>query len=83
MSAQRRSISPTTIPLNTFESDGPGGQHAAGTSWWTTSGFKSRHPGGANFCMGDGSVHFITETIDYRLYNELGSRAGGEVASLP
>jgi hypothetical protein len=24
--------------------------------------------------MGDSSVHFISEAIDYRLYNELGSR---------
>lgn len=83
MFAVNFNVSPTTIPLNTFESDGPGGQHAAGTSWWTTSGFKSRHPGGANFAMGDGSVHFFTETIDYRLYNELGSRNGREVVTLP
>ena len=33
--------------------------------------------------MGDGSVHFISESIDYRLYNELGTRAGNEVVSLP
>ncbi|MDR0870728.1 MAG: DUF1559 domain-containing protein [Planctomycetaceae bacterium] len=26
-------------------------------------GFSSRHPGGANFCYLDGSVHFISETI--------------------
>jgi prepilin-type N-terminal cleavage/methylation domain-containing protein/prepilin-type processing-associated H-X9-DG protein len=28
-------------------------------------GFSSWHPGGANFCFTDGSVHFIAETIDY------------------
>ena len=33
--------------------------------------------------MCDGSVHFFSETIDYRLYNELGTRAGGEVVTLP
>jgi hypothetical protein len=32
--------------------------------------------------MGDASVHFISEAIDYRLYNELGTRAGAEIASL-
>ncbi|MFH1265042.1 MAG: H-X9-DG-CTERM domain-containing protein, partial [Planctomycetota bacterium] len=51
--------------------------------WFRTCGFKSLHPGGANFLMGDGSVHFFSESIDYRLINGLGTRAGGEVASLP
>jgi prepilin-type processing-associated H-X9-DG protein len=83
MFAVNFNVSPTTIPMNTFESDGPGGQHAAGTSWWTTSGFKSRHPGGANFALGDGGAHFIADTIDFRLYNELGTIRGKEVAQLP
>jgi prepilin-type processing-associated H-X9-DG protein len=43
--------------------------------------FKSWHPGGANFVMGDGSVKFIKQTINPRIYNALGSRAGGEVIS--
>ena len=33
--------------------------------------------------MGDGSVHFVAETIDYKLYNALGTRDGGEPAELP
>jgi hypothetical protein len=33
--------------------------------------------------MGDGSVHFFPETIDYRLYNGLGTRDGGENAAVP
>lgn len=45
--------------------------------------FKSKHAGGLQMAMGDGSVHFINETIDYRLWNALGSRAGGETAMLP
>ncbi len=46
-------------------------------------GYKSNHPGGVNFVMSDASVQFIEETIDYRIYNALGSRNGGEVVNLP
>ena len=28
--------------------------------------FSSRHPGGANFVIGDGSIRFISEKIDSR-----------------
>ena len=44
-------------------------------------GFKSFHPGGANFAMADGSVRFIKQSINPRTYNALGSRAGGEIVS--
>ena len=44
-------------------------------------GFKSKHPGGANFAMADGSVRFIKQSISPRPYNALGSRAGGEIVS--
>jgi hypothetical protein len=46
-------------------------------------GFKSLHPGGALFCLGDGSVHFIEESIDFKLFNNFGTRAGGEIIALP
>jgi len=45
--------------------------------------FRSQHPGGAQFALGDGSVRFISETIDFPTYQALSSRAGGEVATLP
>jgi prepilin-type N-terminal cleavage/methylation domain-containing protein/prepilin-type processing-associated H-X9-DG protein len=44
-------------------------------------GFVSLHPGGANFLFGDGSVHFIKQSISMITYNALGSRSGGEVVS--
>ena len=48
-------------------------------NWNTSSGFKSKHPGGAQFVFADGAVHFITENIDYRNYQRLGDRRDGEV----
>lgn len=42
-------------------------------------GFASMHPGGANFGIADGSVRFIAERIDPRLFGQLGNRADGEL----
>jgi prepilin-type N-terminal cleavage/methylation domain-containing protein/prepilin-type processing-associated H-X9-DG protein len=54
-------------------------------------GFRSQHPGGANFAFGDGSVKFIKETIDMGspvlanrnigVYRKLSTIASGEVIS--
>jgi hypothetical protein len=44
-------------------------------------GFRSLHPGGANFAMAYGSVKFIKNQIDVRTYRALATRAGGEVLS--
>ena len=37
-----------------------------GGGWDFVRGFSSHHPGGAQFLMGDGSCHFISETIEHR-----------------
>jgi len=44
-------------------------------------GFKSRHPGGCNMGMADGSVKFLKQTTSLPVQCALGSRAGGEVIS--
>ena len=41
--------------------------------------FASRHPGGAQFALVDGSVHFLSETIQFDVYEDLATVAGGEV----
>ena len=78
-------LSSTSSPLNTMESDMSldGGYTGSGYTWSRTSGFKSLHPGGANFVMGDGSVCFLSEFISHELFCALGTRDGGETATLP
>jgi prepilin-type N-terminal cleavage/methylation domain-containing protein len=44
---------------------------------------RSRHPGGAVHAMGDASVHFITETVELKLYQYLGARNDGEPVQVP
>ena len=41
-------------------------------------GFSSFHPGGCNFLMVDGSVHWIEEDIDQRLLSAMTTRDGRE-----
>jgi prepilin-type N-terminal cleavage/methylation domain-containing protein/prepilin-type processing-associated H-X9-DG protein len=44
-------------------------------------GARSRHPGGVNALFGDGSVHFIKNSINPQTWVGLGSISGGEVIS--
>ena len=43
--------------------------------------FRSDHPGGVQFVMLDGSVHFVTSESDRRVRNALVTRAGEEVGT--
>ncbi len=45
--------------------------------------FASQHPGGCNFLLGDGSVRFIPETINFEVYNLLAARNSGKPVTLP
>lgn len=51
--------------------------------WFDVRGFRSNHPGGANFAMSDASVRFINEGIEHLVYRGLSTKDGGEVVSLP
>ncbi len=43
---------------------------------------RSAHTGGVNTSMGDGSVRFVSNSIDLAIWRAVGTRDRGEVASL-
>jgi prepilin-type processing-associated H-X9-DG protein len=48
---------------------------------YSFAGARSKHPGGVNTLFGDGSVHFIKNTINPVTWIALGSISSGEVLS--
>jgi prepilin-type N-terminal cleavage/methylation domain-containing protein/prepilin-type processing-associated H-X9-DG protein len=83
-------FSATNIPINTmlkhppYPAPLPTGQGTINSSdpeiggYAQVCGYKSRHPGGAHLLMADGSVHMVNESIDFYIYNLLGSRNSGQ-----
>jgi prepilin-type N-terminal cleavage/methylation domain-containing protein/prepilin-type processing-associated H-X9-DG protein len=69
------------IPLNygVPPNVNPGGKG----NWNNVYSFRSNHMEGANFAMADGSVAFVSQTIDLTLYGQLATYNGGEAVSLP
>lgn len=49
--------------------------------WPNNYGFASRHTGGGNFALSDGSVRFISENIDTAMYRAYATISSGEVLS--
>jgi prepilin-type processing-associated H-X9-DG protein len=73
----------TIYPINydTCNKTATDGCHAD-NNWNISFGFKSRHPGGAQFGFGDGSVHFLSQTIDHWSYQWLGAKADGKIVTI-
>ena len=63
-------------PLNYFP------QPPAPNHWPSVMSFRSLHPGGAHFCFADGSVHYVSESIELAVYQGLSTKAGRETVSL-
>jgi prepilin-type N-terminal cleavage/methylation domain-containing protein/prepilin-type processing-associated H-X9-DG protein len=68
------------IPLNNLLTQDPATLDLS--RWAEQQGFKSRHPGGAQFCLVDGSVRFVAESMDNQTYRVACSRNGDESLSL-
>ncbi|VTT99738.1 Marine sediment metagenome DNA, contig: S01H1_S33019 (Fragment) OS=marine sediment metagenome GN=S01H1_71738 PE=4 SV=1: N_methyl_2: SBP_bac_10 [Gemmataceae bacterium] len=58
-----------------------------GNAWWTPSAAgahaaaRSKHTGGVNAAMADGSIRFFTDATDATAWRAMGTRAGGEVVT--
>lgn len=52
-------------------------------TWNTEFGFRSAHPGGAQFALGDGSVRFLGDATDMWTYQWLGAKADGQAVDMP
>jgi prepilin-type processing-associated H-X9-DG protein len=66
-------------PSTTREQDRVACRHNANVNY----GFASRHSGGGQFALADGSVRFVPEQVDLAVYRSIGTCSGGEVVSLP
>ena len=66
---------------NYFGNLGPRPQFAPYWDWVNNYSYASNHTGGGQFTMGDGSVRFVSESIDLQTYRNTGSMNGGEVVS--
>ena len=49
-----------------------------GPAWYILSA-RSLHAGGVNVALCDGSVRFVTNSIDWLVWQALGTSQGGEV----
>jgi prepilin-type processing-associated H-X9-DG protein len=54
--------------------------HGGINGWWM--GPSSMHPGGINSVMADGSVHFLSVTMDWNQYDYLNGVAEGKTVTL-
>jgi prepilin-type N-terminal cleavage/methylation domain-containing protein/prepilin-type processing-associated H-X9-DG protein len=60
-----------------------------GNAWFTQSGVgayvgaRSRHQGGVNAALADGTVRFFDNSIDLNTWRALGTRSGNETVTLP
>ncbi len=73
----------TIVPINYDScSQDPAADCGCWDTWLTELAFKSLHPGGAHFLFGDGSVHFLSESIDHLNYQRLGGKADEQVVTV-
>ncbi|MFO0979206.1 MAG: DUF1559 domain-containing protein [Planctomycetaceae bacterium] len=87
ISGTRSTLRNTGVPINHgWDRGGPAARGVGGPrpplpapSDTATSGFSSYHTGGSQALMADGSVRFLSENIDAKIYSFLGQREDMQV----
>ena len=76
-------VQPSAIPARSATANPSSSWRATikGAKGTSTCGTRSRHPGGVNTLFGDGSVHFMKNSINPPTWVALGTIQGGEVIS--
>lgn len=70
-----------TNPRSNYFGDGT--NFAPFWDWPNNYSFASQHTGGGNFTLGDGSVRFMSDSIDLITYRAMGTINRGEVVNIP
>jgi len=73
----------TIVPINYKSDSSSGGCDTNRGNWNIAWGFKSFHSGGANFLFGDGSVKFLSQSINHQTFQYLGCRNDNQPVSIP
>jgi prepilin-type processing-associated H-X9-DG protein len=74
-----------TLPINWNRQNAATQKYICGNSAFTAvhQAASSNHPGGVNLALADGSVTFVSDTINFAVWQAIGSRANNEAVSLP
>ncbi len=73
---------PLVAPLSTCGLPAGDYSRLADCDWPNNYSLNSRHTGGGNFGLGDGSVRFVSDSVDTETYRSYASISSGEVANL-
>ncbi|MCS6975694.1 MAG: DUF1559 domain-containing protein [Gemmatales bacterium] len=76
-------LPPINLRIQDHDNSCSAAQPFTNRNWNVSWGFRSRHPSGANFLMGDGSVVHLSQQIDHWTYQYLGCRNDQRGFSLP
>src|SRR5439155_20759297 len=71
-------VTPNLIPPNNTPNSNPWNDYTQ-----CRSAARSNHPSGVNAALADGSIRYVTNTIDLVTWRAVGTKANGEILANP